>query len=121
MSFHKKETEKIELVARPGETFQCAKSDPPRKTDERKSPKLGYRGTRMRPSPEELSEACHWRKVFLRGVRMRRNIVGGNYEGYRIYANSDCPVAKLDPGLPTDSILYSKTLCLLETRKGVRL
>ena len=95
------------------ETFQCAKSDPPRKTDERKSPKLGYRGTRMRPSPEELSEACHWRKVFLRGVRMRRNIVGGNYEGYRIYANSDCPVAKLDPGLPTDSILYSKTLCLL--------
>ena len=101
MSFHRKETEKIELVARPVETFQCAKSDPSRQKDERKSPKLGYRGTRMRPSPEELSEACHWRKVFLRGVRMRRNIVGGNYEGYRIYANSDCPVAKLDPGLAT--------------------
>jgi len=83
---------------------QCAKSDPPRKTDERKSPKLGYRGTRMRPSPEELSEACHWRKVFLRGVRMRRNIVGGNYEGYRIYANSDCPVAKLDPDLDLNAV-----------------
>ena len=48
---------------------------------------LGYAGLPMRPSPEVTSGAAHWRKVFLRGVQMRRNVVRSNYEGKNICAS----------------------------------
>ena len=44
-------------------------------------------------------ERVQWHKVYLRGLQMRRNIVKANYEGWRIYANSQVPVTKLTPDL----------------------
>ena len=80
----------------------CSKSTaavPSSKNTERK---FGFTGRPMRT--ELPDDAVYWRKVFLRGVQMRRNIVNGNYEGYRIYANSDCPVAKLTPDLDLSQV-----------------
>ena len=64
--------------------------------------KTGYAGKLMRVNPD--GGIVHWRKVFLRGVQMRRNIAGGNYEGWRIYANSEMPLARLTPDLDFNSI-----------------
>jgi hypothetical protein len=44
-------------------------------------------------------ERVHWHNVYLRGLQMRRNIVQANFQGWRIYANSQVPVTKLTPDL----------------------
>ena len=48
-------------------------------------PKVGWAGKPMRIRPPDDYEP--WRKVYLRGLQMRRNIISSNYEGWRIYAN----------------------------------
>ena len=40
-----------------------------------------------------------WHKVYLRGLQMRKNIVQSNFEGWRIYANTQVPVTRLTPDL----------------------
>ena len=47
--------------------------------------KVGWTGKPMRIRPPDDYE--QWRKVYLRGLEMRRNIISGNFEGWRIYAN----------------------------------
>ena len=34
-----------------------------------------------------------WRKTWKRGIKMRRNVVAGNFQGWRLFSNSDCPVS----------------------------
>ena len=48
-------------------------------------------------------ERVQWHKVYLRGLQMRKNIVKANFEGWRIYANSQVPVTKLTPDLDFNS------------------
>ena len=56
----------------------------------------------MRIRPPDDYES--WRKVYLRGLEMRRNIISGNFEGWRIYANSEVPVVKLTPDLDLNEV-----------------
>lgn len=63
---------------------------------------LGWSGKPMRVRPPEDYE--HWRKIYLRGLQMRKNIVKSNFQGWRIYANSRVPVAKLTPDLDLNEI-----------------
>ena len=44
-----------------------------------------------------------WHKVYLKGIQMRRNIVDANFEGWRIYANTQVPVTRLKPDLDLNS------------------
>ena len=64
--------------------------------------KLGWAGKLMRVTPPE--DYDHWRKVYLRGLQMRKNIVNSNFEGWRIFANTEVPVAKLTPDLDLNEI-----------------
>jgi len=64
--------------------------------------KIGWTGKPMRVRPP--AEYPPWRKVFARGLHMRRNIWQSNYEGYRIYANTNTPVVKLDPELDMNHV-----------------
>ena len=64
--------------------------------------KVGWTGKPMRIRPPDDYES--WRKVYLRGLEMRRNIISGNFEGWRIYANSEVPVAKLTPDLDLNEV-----------------
>ena len=47
----------------------------------------------------ENDDRVSWHRVYLKGLQMRRNIVHANFEGWRIYANSQVPVTKLNPDL----------------------
>ena len=64
--------------------------------------KIGFAGKPIRIRPP--SEYPTWRKVFTRGLQMRRNIWQSNYEGYRIYANTNLPVVKLTPDLDMNHV-----------------
>ena len=64
--------------------------------------KVGWAGKVMRIKPPDDYE--HWRKVYLRGLQMRRNIISSNFEGWRIYANTKKPVAKLTPDLDLNDV-----------------
>ena len=64
--------------------------------------KVGWSGKTMRIKPPD--DYDHWRKVYLRGLQMRRNIIGSNFEGWRIYANTQKPVAKLTPDLDLNDV-----------------
>ena len=59
--------------------------------------KVGWAGKPMRVRTSK--DLPKWRRIFLRGLQMRRNICAGNWEGWRIYANDNVPVVKLDPEL----------------------
>lgn len=55
--------------------------------------KLSYSGQPIRVPVTDMVE---WKKVFRRGIYMRRNILDCNYEGWRIYANNEVPIFKFD-------------------------
>ena len=64
--------------------------------------KIGWTGKPMRMRPPDDYDS--WRKMYLRGLQMRRNIVTSNYEAWRIYANTDVPVVKLTPDLDLNEV-----------------
>ena len=64
--------------------------------------KIGWTGKPMRMRPPDDYDP--WRKMYLRGLQMRRNIVTSNFEAWRIYANSDVPVVKLTPDLDLNEV-----------------
>ena len=70
--------------------------------DPEKQNKIGWAGLPMRVKPP--ADLPSWRRVFLKGLQMRRNIRRSNYEGWRIYANSNVPVVKLSPDLDLNSV-----------------
>ena len=35
---------------------------------------------------------------------MRRNVVAGNFQGWRLFSNSECPVAELSPTLDMNKV-----------------
>jgi len=64
--------------------------------------KVGWAGKPMRVKvPDDYD---HWRKVYLRALQMRKNIITSNFEGWRIYANTRKPVAKLTPDLDLNEV-----------------
>jgi len=64
--------------------------------------KIGWAGKPMQVKvPDDYEK---WRKVYLRCLQMRRNIVASNFEGWRIYANTRKPVVKLTPDLDLNEV-----------------
>jgi len=64
--------------------------------------KIGWAGKPMQVKvPDDYEK---WRKVYLRCLQMRRNIVASNFEGWRIYANTRNPVVKLTPDLDLNEV-----------------
>jgi hypothetical protein len=45
-----------------------------------------------------------WRRNWQRGIKMRRNVVAGNFQGWRLFFNSECPVAELSPTLDMNKV-----------------
>ena len=45
-----------------------------------------------------------WRRTWQRGIKMRRNVVAGNFQGWRLFSNSECPVAELNPTLDMNKV-----------------
>jgi len=60
--------------------------------------RLGYAGKPMYLDSSEDGTGV-WSSCWKRGVKMRRNLVASNFQGWRLYSNSDCPVAELTPDL----------------------
>jgi hypothetical protein len=56
--------------------------------------KIGFAGHRMQISTDKI---CDWRKIYLRGLQMRRNILEANFEGWRLFANLNLPIVKMSP------------------------
>ena len=46
------------------------------------------------------AEATYWQKVFLRGINMRKNVISGNYEVWRLFMTDkdSSPVVKMTSG-----------------------
>ena len=65
--------------------------------------KVGYSEKPMRNVPDKMSSG--WKKVFHRGLQMRKNILASNYEGWRIFANKELPMTRI---LPTQDLLSIK-------------
>ncbi len=80
--------------------YQCLLADDEK--DSQGLAKIGWQGKAMRNSPS--MEYPYWRRVFCRGLQMRKNICQSNYEGWRMYANSALPVVKLTPDLDLNEV-----------------
>jgi len=48
-----------------------------------------------------------WRRTWQRGIKMRRNVVAGNFQGWRLFSNSECPVAELSPALDMNKVKHN--------------
>ena len=59
---------------------------------------LGWAGLELHNTGgSDRAETGHWRRMWQRGLKMRRNIVAGNFQGWRLFSNTECPVAELVP------------------------
>lgn len=67
-------------------------------------PRLGWAGQNMYLDrcAEELVGT--WRQTWRRGIKMRRNVVTSNFQGWRLFSNSNCPVTELMPGLDMNTV-----------------
>ncbi len=70
--------------------------------DDEDPDKVGYQGLKMRVQPP--ADYPRWRKIFAKGLQMRKNIWKSNYEGWRVFANSNMPVVKLTPELDFNNV-----------------
>jgi hypothetical protein len=66
--------------------------------------RLGYAGQNMYLDREDEEGSGIWFNCWKRGVKMRRNIVASNFQGWRLYCNKNCPVAELTPNLDLNTI-----------------
>jgi len=80
--------------------YSCLESDPG-------SQMRGWAGKEMhlnwRKEPGGSSMGA-WHKTWRRGIQMRRNVVCGNFQGWRLFSNSSCPVIELTPGLDMNKV-----------------
>jgi len=82
--------------------YECLGDKENQEANEADLSKVGWAGKTMRVKVPDDYE--HWRKVHLRALQMRRNIISSNFEGWRIYANTRKPVAKLTPDLDLNEV-----------------
>lgn len=87
-------------------SYSCLENDPHTR-------QIGWAGVDMHLDwrKEPLEESCKdlgppgaWRKTWRRGIKMRRNVVAGNFQGWRLFSNSDCPVTELNPTLDMNKV-----------------
>jgi len=69
------------------------------------SRQLGWAGLELHNTGvRDRTCAGQWRRTWQRGIKMRRNVVAGNYQGWRFFSNSECPVAELSPTLDMNKV-----------------
>jgi len=80
-------------------SYSCLESDPP-------TSRVGWAGIDMHNASNKDREEVTgvWRKTFSRGIKMRRNVVAGNFQGWRLFSNSRCPVTELTPSLDMNKV-----------------
>lgn len=54
----------------------------------------GFNGIPLRLSLEDETWSKH-KKIYKRGLKMKKNIINSNYRGYRIYANESLPISQI--------------------------
>jgi len=60
----------------------------------------GFAGKQMYLNSDPESEGWGtWQTCWKRGLKMRHNIVTSNFQGWRLYSNTSCPVVELEPTL----------------------
>ena len=87
----------------------------------KKTVKKGFADKPMHGECEKVNDdedRVSWHKVYLKGLQMRRNIVHGNFEGWRIYANSQVPVTKLSPDLDFNTDVKQVLQCSLSKKES---
>jgi len=78
--------------------YSCLEGDPHAK-------QVGWAGTSMHLDwRREDAGLGVWRKTWKRGIKMRKNVVAGNFQGWRLFSNSECPVTELSPGLDMNKV-----------------
>jgi len=78
--------------------YSCLESDPHTR-------QVGWAGSPMHLDwRREEATMGVWRKTWKRGIKMRRNVVAGNFQGWRLFSNSTCPVTELNPALDMNSV-----------------
>jgi len=78
--------------------YSCLEGDPHTK-------QVGWAGTAMHLDwRREDASLGVWRKTWKRGIKMRKNVVAGNFQGWRLFSNSECPVTELSPGLDMNKV-----------------
>ena len=78
--------------------YSCLEGDPHAK-------QVGWAGTSMHLDwRREDASLGVWRKTWKRGIKMRKNVVAGNFQGWRLFSNSECPVTELSPGLDMNKV-----------------
>ena len=78
--------------------YSCLEGDPHTK-------QVGWAGTSMHLDwRREDAGLGVWRKTWKRGIKMRKNVVAGNFQGWRLFSNSECPVTELSPGLDMNNV-----------------
>jgi len=78
--------------------YSCLESDPHTR-------QVGWAGIPMHLDwKREDNGMGSWRKTWKRGIKMRRNVVAGNFQGWRLFSNSECPVTELNPGLDMNRV-----------------
>ena len=78
--------------------YSCLEGDPQTK-------QIGWAGTSMHLDwRREDASLGVWRKTWKRGIKMRRNVVAGNFQGWRLFSNSECPVTELSPSLDMNRV-----------------
>jgi len=69
------------------------------------SRQLGWAGLELHNTGvRDRTCAGQWRRTWQRGIKMRRNVVAGNFQGWRLFSNSECPVAELSPTLDMNKV-----------------
>ena len=74
-------------------SHSCLESDPP-------TSRVGWAGLDM----HNVRKVTGVWKTFSRGIKMRRNVVAGNFQGWRLFSNSRCPVTELTPSLDMNKV-----------------
>ena len=96
-SFWKKMSFKTEFAH-----YVCLKNDPHTR-------QIGWEGQEMhidwkKDHLQKFRTSGEWRKTWRRGIQMRRNIVTGNYQSWRLFSNTECPITELTLGWEMDHI-----------------
>ena len=66
---------------------------------------LGWAGLELHNTGvKDRANTGQWRRTWHRGIKMRRNVVAGNFHGWRLISNSECPVVELSPGLDMNKV-----------------
>jgi len=66
---------------------------------------LGWAGLELHNTGvNDRAETGQWRRTWTRGLKMRKNVVAGNFQGWRLFSNSECPVVELKPDLDMNKV-----------------